>query len=204
MVIVIECGSKRFLDLNLVLLDPLWCSLCLLAPEMIIPELLEKLTLASESLTEPHRFHVCIQVRFRLAFLPVHCSPVFHRLYQCCGSGSCRIRKLFGWIRIRIREKSFRIRAPPDPKWIWNETTLMNLKWNYSDKLIRFQISQQKEQFKKAYFSKKKFKKLEVWHNLVFILQKHISWRNIRNKVRNKNMKRWTRIRKTCRIHNTG
>ena len=37
-------------------------SLCLLAPEMIIPDLLEKLSLASESLTEPHRFHVCIQV----------------------------------------------------------------------------------------------------------------------------------------------
>jgi hypothetical protein len=36
---------------------------------MIIPELLEKLTLASESLTEPHRFHVCIQVRFLLALL---------------------------------------------------------------------------------------------------------------------------------------
>jgi hypothetical protein len=35
---------------------------------MIIPELLEKLTLASESLTEPHRFHVCIQVRFLFPF----------------------------------------------------------------------------------------------------------------------------------------
>ncbi len=40
-----------------------WDSLCLLAPEMIIPDLLEKFTIASESLTEPHRFHVCIQVR---------------------------------------------------------------------------------------------------------------------------------------------
>ncbi len=68
----IGCGSRRFLDLNKYFMDSLWCSLCLLAPEMIIPELLEKLTLASESLTEPHRFHVCIQVRFRLAFL--HCS----------------------------------------------------------------------------------------------------------------------------------
>jgi len=32
-----------------------------LQPEMIIPDLVDKLTTASESLTEPHRFHACIQ-----------------------------------------------------------------------------------------------------------------------------------------------
>jgi len=36
-------------------------SLSVLAPSMIIPDLLEKLAIASQSLTEPHRFHVCIQ-----------------------------------------------------------------------------------------------------------------------------------------------
>ena len=34
-----------------------------LQPDMIIPDLVDKLTTASESLTEPHRFHACIQVR---------------------------------------------------------------------------------------------------------------------------------------------
>jgi hypothetical protein len=37
-------------------------SLSLLAPALIIPDLLAKLATASESLTEPHRYHVCIQV----------------------------------------------------------------------------------------------------------------------------------------------
>ena len=37
-------------------------NLSLLQPELIVPDLLDKLAQASTSLTEPHRFHVCIQV----------------------------------------------------------------------------------------------------------------------------------------------
>ena len=36
-------------------------SLSLLAPDIVIPPLLERLETAKDTLTEPHRFHVCVQ-----------------------------------------------------------------------------------------------------------------------------------------------
>ena len=37
-------------------------SLALMAPASVIPRLLDTLSTAADILTEPHRFHVCIQV----------------------------------------------------------------------------------------------------------------------------------------------
>ena len=38
-------------------------SLALMAPASVIPKLLETLSTSKDILTEPHRFHVCIQVK---------------------------------------------------------------------------------------------------------------------------------------------
>ena len=53
----------RFKIIVSVVFRSVFKNLSLLHPELIIPDLLDKLSLASQSLTEPHRFHVCIQVR---------------------------------------------------------------------------------------------------------------------------------------------
>ena len=44
--------------------------LATLAPSQILPELLEKLHEATNTLTEPHKFTVCVQVKDRLVFKP--------------------------------------------------------------------------------------------------------------------------------------
>jgi hypothetical protein len=84
---------------------------------------------------------------------------------QCCGSRSNRIRtykriRIRTYRKIRIREKSFRIRA---------SGSKMNLKKNFSEKLIKFDNFSTKKlnlkikiPFYQKYFTKKLISRIKI------------------------------------------